>query len=617
MKTTFLSLVFIASAITIFAQSNGASRSVLDPAYEPFYHGVASGDPLPDRVILWTRITTSALTETVIWQIATDVNFSNVVNSGSVTTDDSKDFTVKVDATGLQENTWYYYRFNGQGKYSITGRTRTAPASGVTNLRFAVLSCANFANGYFHVYKNIVDRNEVDAVLHLGDYLYEYKKASLVPNDTTRNHEPDKEILTLADYRMRHSQYKLDEDLRECHRQFPFICVWDDHETANDSWKGGAGNHTPATEGDWYERKGYGIKAYFEWMPLRPVSPTNDTSIYRTLSFGNLADVIMVDTRLEGRDEQVPGQVVPQSNTTLQDSTRTLFGAPQLAWFNNQLKNSTATWKIVGNQVMVAPLTIGTSIVNPDQWDGYPFDRKKVFDNILDNNISNVVFLTGDIHTSWANDVPYDRSIYNASTGAGSAAVEFVCTSVTSGNEFNVSTALIQASNPHMKYIDLTKRGYVLLDITASRTQGDWIHVSNITQKPFTASVSASWAVNEGERFLRMAVSPIAARANMPNLATAPTSVGSNIKTDIVSLMCYPNPFAKEIQLQYYLFEAGNSIATVFDKRGKKVFEQPLPGNTIGLHEANLQLEKLSKGNYIVQIVTPKGTVAKEVIKVE
>ncbi len=617
MKHTFLSLAFLVSAITIFSQPNSAGRSVLDPAYEPFYHGVASGDPLSDRVILWTRITTSALTENVMWEIATDVNFTNIVNSGSVTTDDSKDFTVKVDAMGLQANTWYYYRFNGQGKYSVTGRTRTAPATGVSNLRFAVLSCANLPNGFFHVYRNIINRNEVDAVLHLGDYLYEGKKASLVPNDSSRNHEPDNEILTLADYRMRHSQYKLDEDLRECHRQFPFICVWDDHETANDSWKGGAGNHTPGTEGNWYDRKGSGIKAYFEWMPLRPVSPSNDTSIYRTLSFGSLADVIMVDTRLEGRDEQVPGILVPQTNATLQDSTRTLFGAPQLAWFNNQLKNSTATWKIVGNQVMVAPLTVGVSVVNPDQWDGYPFDRKKVFDNIMGNNINNVVFLTGDIHTSWANDVPYDRGIYNASTGAGSAAVEFVCGSVTSGNDFNVSSGIIQSSNPHMKYIDLVKRGYVLLDITAQRTQGDWIHVSDITQKPFTASVSASWAVNLGERFLRLAVSPIAARTNMPNLVAAFTSVSSNIKSDIVSLMCYPNPFTKEIQLQYYLFEPGNSTATVFDKRGRKVFEQPLPGSSIGLHEANLQLDKLNKGNYIVQIVTPKGTIAKEVIKVQ
>lgn len=617
MKQTFLSLVFTIAAITIFAQPNSAGRSVLDPAYEPFYHGVASGDPLPDRVILWTRITTSALTENVTWQIATDVNFNNVVNSGAVTTDDTKDFTVKVDAAGLQANTWYYYRFNGQGKYSITGRTRTAPTTGVTNLRFAVLSCSNLPNGYFHAYRNIVDKNEVDAVLHLGDYIYEYKTNSAVPNDTTRKHEPDNEILTLADYRMRHSQYKLDADLRECHRQFPFICVWDDHETTNNSWKGGADNHTQGTEGNWYDRKGFGIKAYFEWMPLRPISPTNDSSIYRTLSFGNLADVIMVDTRLEGRDQQAPGILVQPTHPIIKDSTRSLFGAPQLTWFNDQLKNSTATWKIVGNQVMVAPLTINALIVNPDQWDGYPFDRKKVFDNILGNDIKNVVFLTGDIHTSWANDVPYDRSIYNPSTGAGSAAVEFVCTSVTSGSEINVSAGIVQSANPHMKYIDLSKRGYVLLDITASRTQGDWIHVSDITKKSFTASVSASWAVNLGERFLRMAVSPIATRSGMPNLATAPTSVGNIIKTDIVSLMCYPNPFTKEIQLQYYLFEGGNSIATVFDKRGRKVFEQALPGNTIGLHEANLQLEKLSKGNYIVQIVTPKGTIAKEIIKVQ
>jgi alkaline phosphatase D len=609
-------LLFIIFFLKTFSQPDSPSRAVLDPAYAPFYHGVASGDPLTDRVILWTRITTSAPSETVQWQIATDPNFTNVVNSGSVVTDASKDYTVKVDATGLQENTWYYYRFSANGISSVVGRTRTAPAGGVNNLRFAVLSCSNFPAGYFHAYRDIVNRNEVDAVLHLGDFIYEYKNASSVPGDSTRAHVPDKEIITLADYRIRHSQYKLDPDLRECHRQFPFITVWDDHETTNNSWKAGAENHTDSTEGNWFVRKGAGMKAYHEWMPIRSIAPGNDSIIYRNIKFGSLADLIMIDTRLEGRDEQIPGFVIPSTNPQLNDTTRRLLSDTQMNWLNNELKNSTATWKIIGNQVMVAPLTLSSSIVNPDQWDGYPHERKKVLDNILNNNIENVVFVTGDIHSSWANDVPYTKSGYNAQTGAGSVAVEFVCTSVTSGSEIPITAAIIQASNPHMKYIDLNKRGYVLLDLTNQRAQADWRHVSDIKQKNFTASVSASWLVNKGERFLRLAGGPIGPKSGMPDLAPGISTAVQNPAVNIVKLHCFPNPFSNEIRLEYYLMEPGQTTATVWDKRGRKVFEQPLPGNTVGLHEVSLLLEKLSIGSYTIQLSTPKGVGFKEVIKV-
>lgn len=617
MKAYFLFFALLAPCIYSIAQPNSPSRSILDPAYEPFYHGVASGDPLSDRVIIWTRITTANASESVSWQIATDLAFSNIVNSGTVNTDASKDFTVKVDATGLQANTWYYYRFNGQGKNSITGRTRTAPISGVTDLRFAVVSCSNVTSGYFHTYRDIVNRNDVDAVLHLGDYYYEYKSGSSVPGDTTRIHEPDKEILTLADYRMRHSQYKLDEDLRECHRQFTFITVWDDHETANNSWKDGAENHTPGTEGNWANRKSDSQKAYFEWMPIREKTPGNDSIIHRTIKFGDLADLIMVDTRIEGRDEQVPGTLVALTNATLQDTTRTLLGVTQRNWINSELKNSTATWKIIGNQVMVAPLVVfGTSIANSDQWDGYPQDRKLVFDNILNNNINNVVFLTGDIHTSWANDLPYNRSNYDVSTGAGSVAVEFVCTSVTSSSgNLPLSVSTIKQSNPYMKYIDLISRGYVLLDINQQRTQGDFVLVSDITVKNYTAQTSASWYVNNGERFLRQASGPLGSRTSIPSpVPNWPSGIGA-AKNSIVSLMCYPNPFTKEIQIQYYLHEAENITAILYDAKGQKVMEKEISGNAIGLHEETLNLEKLSKGNYFLQLSSPKGKTTKEIVK--
>jgi alkaline phosphatase D len=603
----------------VYAQTETYDRILLDPAYEPFYHGVASGDPLPDRVIIWTRITTANSSENIDWEMATDKNFSSIVNSGTVVTDSSKDYTVKVDVNGLQPNTWYYYRFKGHGVYSITGRTRTAPASAVNNLRFAVVSCSNLSSGYFHVYRDIVNKNEADVILHLGDYIYEYKSNSAVPDDTTRKSSPDKEILTLADYRMRHSQYKLDADLRDCHRNFPFIAVWDDHETANNSWRDGAENHTQGVEGSWQDRKSFGRKAYFEWMPIREQTPNNDSMIYRTIRYGNLADLIMIDTRLIDRDEQVQGAVIQLNNNTLNDTNRSMLGITQRNWLNNELKTSAARWKIIGNQVMVAPLVVfGFSIANADQWDGYPHDRKVVFENILNNNVENVVFLTGDIHTSWANDLPLNRSTYNSGTGAGSVGVEFVCTSITSSSgNLPITAATIQSSNPHMKYVDLSRRGYVVLDLNTQRAQGDFVHVTDITRREFTSSVSASWFVNSGERFLRQASSTLASKNGMPDVLLSNANNNLQSKNNLVSIICYPNPFINEIQIQYYLYKSEPVTATLLDSKGKQMALFTVPGNTKGLHEVTLRLDNLSPGNYTLLLTSPGGKISRQIVKVD
>jgi alkaline phosphatase D len=610
-----LTLFCLLCSIALTAQHNGANRSSVDPTLAPFYHGVASGDPLTDRIILWTRITTANASETVDWQIATDVNFANVVNSGTTTAIAANDHTVKVDATGLQPNTWYFYRFNSGSKYSLTGRTRTAPAGGIDSLRFAVLSCANLPVGYFNVYNDITKCNDVDAVLHLGDYIYEYKTASSVPGDTSRTHSPDAEILSLGDYRQRHSQYKLDEDLRGCHQQFPFIAVWDDHETANNSYKDGAGNHTEGAEGAWADRKNFGRQAYFEWMPIREAATGNDSIVHRTIRFGDLADLIMIDTRLEARDKQIPGFLVSTTNAQLNDSTRTLLGAGQLSWFKNELSVSSTKWRVIGNQVMIAQLTAGTSVVNTDQWDGYPYDRKRVYDHILQNNIKNVVFLTGDIHTSWANDLPYDKAAYDSVTRANSVAVEFVCTSVTSGSEIPISASAVQAQNPHMKFVELTKRGYVLLDLNKQRAQGDWIHFDSITTRDYHTTVAASWYVNDNERFLRKAQNALSPRTNMPAQAPATLTGVKTVKNNIVTLLCFPNPFTSELYLQYYLNESEPVTVNIIDMQGKVAFSKLLEGNVVGLHDDKVPVSQLAKGSYIVELKSAKGRFSKEMIK--
>ncbi|MBI3259327.1 MAG: alkaline phosphatase D family protein, partial [Ignavibacteriae bacterium] len=315
-----------------------------DSKLKPFYHGVASGDPLDDRVILWTRVTpeTDGVIE-VKWKIATDTLLRNVVLSGNTTTDESKDYTVKVDAIGLKAATTYFYGFEAFGRKSLTGRTRTAPIGSVEHLRFAVVSCSNYQQGFFNAYGRIAERKDLDAIIHLGDYIYEYAEGEYgYSKEVGRGHRPKNEAISLTDYRIRHSFYKLDPDLRRAHQQHPFIPIWDDHESANDSYKDGADNHDSTKEGSWNDRKYSSQQAYFEWMPIRPQS--NSNKIYRKISYGNLLDLILLDTRLEGRDKQL-GTIDTAHQRVIdtsvwKSSNRTILGDEQCNWFFDKLQHS-------------------------------------------------------------------------------------------------------------------------------------------------------------------------------------------------------------------------------------------------------------------------------------
>ncbi len=279
------------------------------PASDPaFLHGVASGDPLSDRIILWTRVSPKVLTGSVpvTWSVAKDPKLTQVVGRGQTETGASRDFTVKIDAPGLEPGTTYYYRFEALGSQSPLGRTRTLPATSVDRVRLGVASCANLPFGYFNAYASLARRNDLDAVLHLGDYFYEYENGKY--GDGTKLNRlpaPDKEIVALADYRERHAQYKSDPDLQAVHRQHPFIAVWDDHETRQRHLGGRRARITPPTRVIGSRRKAAAVRAYFEWMPIRQDAQTRLPRIYRTFSFGNLADLIMLDTRVVGRDLQV------------------------------------------------------------------------------------------------------------------------------------------------------------------------------------------------------------------------------------------------------------------------------------------------------------------------
>ncbi|MES2619903.1 MAG: alkaline phosphatase D family protein [Bacteroidota bacterium] len=625
MKQIFTLLLSAASFLTVFAQPDGSSRSTLNPALFPFYHGIASGDPLSDRVILWTRITLDPAVDPVSvgWQVSTDTSFNTIVANGNTTTDSTKDYTIKVDATGLQQNTWYYYRFTYDTLKSITGRTRTLPTGAVNNLRFAVASCQDYQDGYYNAHRHLSQRNDIDAVLFLGDYTYEGGANVNVVGG--RFHEPSSKTIQLNEYRMRQSLYHLDPDLQAAHQQYPWICVWDDHETANNSYAEGAKNHT-INDGPWYDRKVNAIKTYYEWMPIRQPDIADTFKIFRRFTWGDLADLNMIDTRLYDRDRQVTtAQFVPTTDTTILDSTRNMLGPVQFDWLKNNLSNSTAKWQILGQQVILAPLIIPPGftgpepvMINSDQWDGYPFDRQKLYDHILNNNIQNVVVLTGDIHTAWANDLPLPG--YDAQNRNNSVGVEFVTPSISSGNELPqlITAGTIYGLADYVRYVELSLHGYYVLDITPARTQGDFVYVSNVTSQNYTVSSTPSWYVNDGDRFLQAASGPSTALNTYPALAQRPSlnTAISKLTDNITTISIAPNPFFDEVVIQFDVQKAEELTLQVFNSSGKLMTKANLGLSNIGTNYAVFNGSNFPSGYYRVELTGKSRSIGKAVIKV-
>jgi len=601
-KSVLFVFYFILSLSLSYAilPSDEQMRSMADTTLAPFYHGVASGDPTPGAVIIWTRVTPEiAGTITGTWRMALDTNFTSIVQSGTFSTDSSRDYTVKIDVTGLSPNTWYYYEFTALGKNSLTGRTKTAPVGGINQLRFAFVSCSNYPGGYFNAYDRIKDRNDVDAVLHLGDYIYEYATNIGAPRT---DQMPSSEIIRLIDYRQRYSTHRLDPSTRKVHQQYPFITVWDDHETANNSYMNGAENHTTASEGPWSLRKAAGQEAYDEWMPIRLPEPGNPNKIWRKISYGNLVDLFMLDTRLYARTEQ----------GVLADSLRKLLGTEQMAWLETELKNSTAKWKVLGQQVMVGNLNPlwqldGTGIIlNNDQWDGYQTERKKLYDIILNNNIQNVIVLTGDIHTAWAMDLPYKQSTYNPNTGQGSVGVEFVCTSVTSGSSpvpLDPIYGLVSTLLPHIKYVDLYKKGYGVLDLTESQAQGNFYAVKTVLSRDTNQTYEGAWFTLPSTRWLKKATAQSVKLdpKQFPAPETPRTDVVSGIHTkanELIMMSTYPNPFIDKIYMQFNLAANSNLEAKIYDLSGKLVKRVDFGFLTKGLYNKTIDLNDLARGAY-------------------
>lgn len=559
-RREFLRRAGLTSAAAVAATVAGPGRPAAraDESLTPFLHGVASGDPLSDRVILWTRVTTQDSADVPVrWLVATDLDLTDIVAEGTVLATSERDHTVKVDAAGLASHTHHYYAFEALGVRSLVGRTLTSPAAGdaVDHVRYAVVSCSSYQHGFFNAYARVSDRDDIDAVLHVGDYVYEY--APGVYGDI-RAHEPPTEHVTLLDYRTRYAQYRLDPDLRRLHQLQPFVTTWDDHESCDNSYRDGANNHQPETEGDWFDRKAIAQRVYDEWMPIRGTGDTN--LIHRHLDWGDLVDVIVLDTRLEGRDEQLkyPGTDTEALGGLLlfaNDPDRRLISDQQLAWFQERLRSSTARWKIVAQQVIISGWNAGGlprlpgegpdipgffrdggNALNPDSWDGYGHQRNLVLDFLRDEGIDNTVFLTGDVHSSWAFDMTPDPfnpvTDYNPLTGAGAVGVEFVVPGITSpplGDTFNgdpaasVVEAAFLAGNPQMKMSNVRNNGYLVLDLTEERIQADWYFVDTVVEPSDVETHHEGWLAEDGANHLVMASAP--ATSGSPAPAAPPATV--------------------------------------------------------------------------------------------
>ncbi len=533
-RRTLLRTATIGAGATLVAGATVAVAWPAAAATSAFQHGIASGDPLPDGILLWTRVTPTAESVPgsglgprvgVDWQVARDPGFGAVVATGTVQTGPERDHTVKVDVRGLAPETAYWYRFRLGDTWSPVGRTLTAPPADAmpSGLRLGVVSCSNWEAGYFAAYRHLAARGDLQLVVHLGDYIYEYGTGQFAAaGRVVRPARPANEILTLADYRIRHALYKTDPDLQALHAAVPWVITWDDHEVANDEWSDGAENHNPATEGDFGARKAAAHRAYWEWMPVRM---SDENTIYRRIRLGRLAELSMLDLR-SYRSKQVSGPAVD-------DPARSITGDTQMAWLTSGLATSTARWKLVGNPVMISRLDVATLpawllgplgkllgipsngfAVNTDQWDGYNADREELVNYLRAHNTRDVLFLTGDIHTSWANELT------TRSTVDIPVAAEFVVPSVTSDNVNDFlhvpagtvspfGAALIRAANPHVKWAELDGHGYGVLDVRPDRCQMDWYHLTDRTRQSSGVRAVASWSVGTGSAHIRRGAGPV------------------------------------------------------------------------------------------------------------
>ena len=494
-------------------------------ATNTFSHGIASGDPLADRVVLWTAVSGAEGDVPVRWRIAHDRALSQVVAEDTAVATAAADHTVHVDVTGLEPATTYFYGFQVGEELSPIGRTKTLPSGAVERARFAMVSCAKFNAGYFNAYDRIADRandGDIDFLLHLGDYIYEAAQNPPPPQtpgaDIGRPFDPLDECITLDDYRTRYRQYHLDPMVQNMHASVALIATLDDHEFADGAWREGADNHTEAAFGPWSVRKAAAFQAREEWLPIRRPDPDDPTRVFRSVPLGDLADLVLTDARSR-RDQPVPAPAMDAPE-------RTALGAEQRAWFIDTMKASTAAWRLWGNPSVISstftpdlpddlvPAMLKLKLCNPegtavdhDQWDGYPAEKDAVLAELEALPEHNLVVLSGDIHVGLACELHRDP-FASAESAIPAIGVELVTASITSQNlddklhyPYGGSRTAEQRfveTFPHAAWTDFDGHGYVLVDVDHDRLEGQWWFVGAVLEPDATEFCAASYQVERG-----------------------------------------------------------------------------------------------------------------------
>lgn len=526
-------------AVTGTIVFRGFEASASAPVY--FTHGVASGDPVADKIILWSRVAADNPKHqqlTATWQISEHSDFKTLANQGVIQTNASRDYTLKVDATNLKPATHYFYRFTCQGIHSPVGKTRTLPTGEVDSYKIGVVSCSNYPQGYFNAYRHLAE-TDLDLVLHLGDYIYEYAEGRyanpIALSELGRHVEPEHELLSLEDYRMRYGLYRTDIDLQKAHLRHPFICVWDDHELANNTWQGGAQNHNEG-EGDFNERMHNARQAYNEWMPIRtePQGP-----IYRQFSIGQLADIFMLDTRLHGRERGYSYQQdlltsdkagIQAFREKLADPARTILGKDQEAWLTSSLrtsKNRGATWQVLGQQVLMGKITTPELTeadfsdveiserrrryldrvafiakeelpFNLDAWDGYPACRDRVMAS-LKTEANNPVVLAGDTHNAWAFNLT-DKSQHKIGVEIGTPGISSPGLETFLPADPEKLKEALMSSSPEIFDMDSQHRGWTELMLTSDAMTSRWHFVDTILSDKYAVISTEPMTCKKGER---------------------------------------------------------------------------------------------------------------------
>ena len=568
----------------------------LDSDHFPFTYGVTSGDPTTDRVIIWTRIESNQ-SESVTWQISKDSLFSNIEQTGTFLTDSQRDWTVKVDLDNLEAETSYYYRFVSQaGEFSDIGCAKTAPISDYDHSRLAIMSCSSVYSGFFNAYKRIAERKDLDLIIHVGDYIYDF----VDPDEQVRIPEPFPiDPITLSEWRERHRYYLMDPDLRAARKSHSWIVLWDNHDVD------GQPGHEFAP-----------IQAFMEYIPVRLPNPNDSSLIYRKISYGNLMDIFVTDV------------LIYKNQDTLVDGSASMIGNSQYDWLTQNLATSTAKWKLLPMQNLMAgwsiqnlPAFIGlgqNGVLDPTNWDGYDNDRDRLLNFIGSNNIDNVIALSGDSHVSIVADLstdPQNNSVYNSQTGQGSVAVEFLPTSITRGNfdelgfgwAIGIVTPIMEAENPNHVFMNLIDHGYGLLDVKQDSCVAE-LWYSEILNASNTEDFERGYIVKDGENHWRR---------NHTTQATPAKTDGevSILENKQIEFNFYPNPANKIVVIENpgnYNIESVRLISIdgkenkLLKPIGENQMNQNYPINENKVSQT-FSLSGLSKGIYTIKIKTTKG----------